>query len=285
MRLSCSINHFSGCSSAQAARSVVDMKMTALRLPRLTVPLLIGLALALPLAACGSEQSDEAAVAELDSKLVGKGSDPAVNAALNDRILVDPDLTDSANVNTVKEADRPLSGAVPADGGYDGDASIEALDGAKLLRAPKPTVVAAEDCSNCGERRAVTLGALAADQGVTRGKGTCEAKLQYGAAWANRMPPEFPVYPKGRVKEAGGVDGGICDIRVASFTTSAGMQAVLDYYYTRARKSGYSAEHQLRAGEHVLGGTRDNDGGAYFITFNPHPAGGTAVDIVANNGR
>jgi hypothetical protein len=255
------------------------------RFPRLTLPLLIGVALALPLAACGSAKTDDAAVADLDNKLVGKGSDPEMNAALNDRILVDPDLTDSANVNTIKAADKPLSGAVPADSGYDGDASIEALDGAKLMRAPKPVVVAAEDCTNCGEKRAVTLGALAADQGVTRGKGTCDAKLQYGAGWAMRMPAEFPVYPKGRVKEAGGVDGGICDIRVATFTTSAPMQNVIDYYYTRARKSGFSAEHQIRAGEHVLGGTRDNDGGAFFLTFNPAPGGGTSVDIVANNGR
>ena len=253
--------------------------------PRLTFPLLLGMALALPLAGCGSDNGNEAAVAELDNNLVGKGADAAANGALNDRILVDPELTDSANVNSVKGSDKPLSGAAPAGRGYDGDASIEALDSAKLMRAPKATVVSAEDCTNCGERRAATLGGLAADQGVTRGKGTCDAKLQYGAGWANRMPPEFPVYPRGRVKEAGGVDGGICDIRVASFTTSAAMQNVIDYYYTRARKSGYNAEHQIRAGEHVLGGTRDNDGGAYFITFNKAAGGGTAVDIVANNGR
>lgn len=254
-------------------------------IPRLTFPILLGLALALPLAACGNQGADEAAVADLDNKLVGKGSDPVVNAALNDRILVDPDLTDNANKNSLKAATKPLAGAAPADSGYDGDASIEALDGAKLMRAPKATVVAAENCTNCGERRAATLGGLAADQGVTRGKGTCDAKLQYGAGWANRMPAEFPVYPRGNVKEAGGVDGGICDIRVVTFTTSAAMQNVIDYYYTRARKSGFNAEHQILAGEHVLGGTRDNDGGAYFITFNAKAGGGTSVDIVANNGR
>lgn len=251
---------------------------------RLTVSLFLSAA-ALPLAACGQAAGDEAAVAELDNKLTGQGSDPAMNTALNDRILVDPDLTDSANVNTVKDSDKPLSGAIPADSGYINDSSFEALEGAKLLRAPKPTIVAAEDCKGCGDQRAVTLGALSADQGVTRGKGTCDAKLQYGATWATRMPAEFPVYPRGRVKEAGGVDGGICDIRVASFTTSAAMQNVVDYYYTRARKSGFSTEYQLRAGEHALGGTRDNDGGAYFITFNAAPGGGTSVDIVANNGR
>lgn len=254
--------------------------------PNIRNRLLVALTLALPLAACGGKTDDaDAAVAALDNKLVGPGSDPAINAALNDRILVDPELTDSANVNSVKSAELPLSAAIPPDSGYDGDTNIAVLDNAKLLRAPKPTVVAAEDCTSCGEQRAATLGALAADQGVARGKGTCEAKLQYGAGWAGRMPPEFPVYPRGRVKEAGGVDGGICDIRVVSFTTSVAMQDVIDYYYTRARKSGYNAEHQIRAGEHVLGGTRGIDEGAYFITFNRHAGGGTAVDIVANNGR
>lgn len=256
-----------------------------LALNRPLIAIAIALSLPLGLAACGKTKTDDAAVAELDNKLAGKGSDPALNGALDDRILVDPDLTDSANVNTVKNPPAPLDGSLPADTGSDGDASIEALNGAKLLRAPKPTVVDAEDCENCGAKQARTLGSMAIEQGVTRGKGTCDAKLEYGAAWASRMPAEFPVYPNGRVQEAGGVNGGLCDIRVVSFTTSTGMQAVIDYYYTRAHRSGYSAEHQIRAGEHVLGGTRDTDSGAYFITFNPAPNGGTRVDIVANNGR
>jgi hypothetical protein len=245
-------------------------------------------ALIIPLAlsACGKKAGDEAAVAALDEKLTGKGSDPAMNAALDDRILIDPDMTDGANVNVVKSADKPLSGALPPDNGYDGAiASAEELDSVKLIHAPQPTVVAAQDCKNCGDKRAVTLGALAADQGVTRGKGTCDAKLQYGAIWATRMPFEFPVYPKGRVKEAGGVENGICDIRVASFTTAAARQDVVDYYYTRAKRSGFSADYEIRAGEYMLGGTRDNDGGAYVITFTALSSGGTAVDIVANNGR
>ncbi len=243
----------------------------------------------LMLAACGGDATNDAAIAELDEKLTGKGSDPAMNAALDDRILVDPQLTDSANVTTVSEAAEPLNGARPADTGYEGSAaSPEDLADTKIIRAPAPVVVDAEDCESCGDNRAATLGGLAQDQAIGRGKaggkGTCDAKLQYGAAWATRMPAEFPVYPKGRVKEAGGVDGGICDIRVVSFVTSSAMQDVVNYYYSRARSSGYSAEYQIRAGEHTLGGVRSNDGGAYVVTFNKTSAG-TAVDIVANNGR
>lgn len=247
------------------------------------------LALPFTLAACGDDIDNAEAVAQLDEKLAGKGSDPEMNEALNDRILVDPELTDSANVTTVQQADTPLNGKMPADTGVAAAsgsvASLEELNSAKLMRAPKPTVVAAEDCKSCGSQGATTLGGMAKDQSMQRGKGTCDAKMQYGARWATRMPPEFPVYPKGRIKEAGGVEGGLCDIRVATFTTSTEMQNVVDYYYTRAKKSGYSAEYQIRAGEHSLGGVRSKDDGAFFITFNRHPGGGTAVDIVANNGR
>jgi hypothetical protein len=238
------------------------------------------------LVACGKTKDNKAAVDALDEKLAGKGSDPAMNTAIDDRILVDPEMTDGANVTVVKTADKPLNGALPPDNGYDGDiASGEELDSAKLLRAPKPTVIAAENCTNCGDNRAVTLGALAEQQGVKRGKGTCDAKLEYGAGWATRMPYEFPVFPRGRVKEAGGVENGLCDIRAVSFSTSAAMQDVVDYYYSRAKHAGFSADYEIRAGAHVLGGVRDKDGGAYVITLNAHPGGGTAVDIVANNGR
>lgn len=254
--------------------------------------LLASAAVALPLglSGCGDDIDNEEAVAQLDEKLAGQSSDPEMNEALSDRILVDPELTDSSNMTTVKEAEAPLNGKMPADTGMAGGtesttASMQELNNAALMRAPKPTVVAAEDCKACGDQRATTLGGLANDQAQSRGKGTCDAKMQYGARWATRMPPEFPVYPKGRIKEAGGVDGGLCDIRVATFTTSAKMQNVVDYYYTRAKKSGFSAEYQIRAGEHSMGGVRNNDDGAFFITFNAAPGGGTAVDIVANNGR
>jgi hypothetical protein len=252
---------------------------------RFTTALLSASMLTLGLSACGTQANDED-VAALDEKLTGKGSDPAMNAALEDKILVDPALTDSSNSNMVKAPDSPLDGSVPPEGGaITTVASAEELDGAKLMRAPKPKIVDAGDCRDCSANRPQTLEALAAEQGVKRGKGTCAAKLQYGAGWAARMPTEFPVYPKGRVSEAAGVEGGICDIRVVSFSTSASMQAVADYYYTRARRSGFSAEYEVRNGEHVLGGTRDNDGGAYVVTLNPASGGGTTVDIVANNGR
>lgn len=242
-------------------------------------------ALPFTIAACGKAKTDKDAIAALDEKLVGKGSDPAMNAALDDRILIDPNLADASNMTTVAEAVKPLNGALPADNGYEGSTATAAdLADTKIMRAPAPKIVAAENCTGCGETRAVTLGGLARDQGISRKKGACDAKMQYGAIWATRMPAAFPVYPKGRVKEAAGVAGAPCNIRVVSFTTSAAMQDVVDYYYSRARRAGFTADYEIRAGEHMLGGTRASDDGAYVVTFGRAPGGQTSVDLVANNG-
>jgi hypothetical protein len=266
------------------------MRITGSSIQTIAVALAVGFS-SLTLSACGSSDEKAKGIEALDEKLAGKGSDPAMNAALEDRILVDPELSESANSNMVKVTDKPLEGAVPPDTSYEGDTSTaEVASTAKLMRAPKPRVVADADvdsgCTSCGTAsKGQTLEDMAAMQGTKRGKGTCADKLQYGAAWSTRLPTEFPIYPKGRVKEAGGVEGGLCDIRAVSFSTSASMESVADYYYTRARRAGYSADYELRKGEHVMGGTRDNDGGAFVLFLNPLPGGGTAVDLVANNGR
>ncbi len=265
------------------------MRTTSTSFKTLATALALGIS-ALALSACGSSDKKAKGIEALDEKLAGKGSDPAMNAALEDRILVDPELSEGANSNMVQATDKPLEGSVPPDTGYEGDMpSSEEMGATKIMRAPKPRVVAdagGASCTDCASSaRGRTLEDMAAMQGVKRGKGSCTDKMEYGAAWSTRMPAEFPIYPKGRVKEAGGVEGGLCDIRAISFSTSATMESVADYYYTRARRSGYSADYELHKGEHVMGGTRDKDGGAFVVFLNPLPGGGTAVDLVANNGR
>lgn len=255
--------------------------------------LLAATAFALPLAltACGTGDGNEAELAELDDNLTGPSADPAMNDALEDSILVDPDLTDQANGNAIRGASGAVDGSVPPGASYAGaaegaNAAASAQLNGKILSAPKPRQMTSDDeCSSCGSGQGATLGARAEAQSARRGKGTCDQKLSYDMSWANRMPPEFPVYPKANVKEAAGVEGGLCDIRVVSFTTASPMKSVVDYYYTQAKRGGYDAEYLLRGGEHVLGGTRSSDDGAFVVTLNKRAGGGTAVDIVASNGR
>ena len=255
---------------------------------RLTMAALV---LPLALAACGEAPDNKAELAELDDNLTNPTNDPAMKGALEDQILVDPDLADQNNVNAVRGASTPANAAVGPDASPNGSAeggksaANAEFSGTGMLSAPAPTVMTKEECGSCGANKGVTLGQKAEQQYARRGKGTCDQKLSYNMGWSNRMPPEFKVYPKARVQEAAGVEGGLCDIRVVSFTTAASMKQVVDYYWTKAKRGGYSAEYVLRDGDHVLGGTRDSDDGAYVITLATRGDGGTSVDIVANNGR
>lgn len=215
-------------------------------------PVLLPIALlALPLSACSD--GDELTTEQVDAELAA--ADPEANVGLNETILVDPELTNSSNNNAVQNVNGSVSGARPADRGSTSDAlTLAEIKNAPSLVAPAPTRLAEEDCDSCGQNgRGTTLGARAEQQSIQRGKGGCDAKLQYGASWANRMPAEFPVYPRGRVIEAAGVDGGLCDIRVVNFTSNVAMKKIVDYYYSLAKHTNYSAEYVTRDGEHTLG--------------------------------
>ncbi|MEO9599312.1 hypothetical protein [Parasphingorhabdus sp.] len=228
-------------------------------------------ALPLTLAACGSNETSEEDLAKLDENLT---SDPAMNDALEGAILSDPDLTDQANRNAIRGANGAADGSVPAGTGEDGSAAAKAALGGKMLVAPKPKQMTAAD-------GAMTLGDKAELAAARRSSPVCKEKLSYDMRWANRMPPEFTVYPKAAVQEA----AGRCDLRVVSFTTATPIKSIVDFYYTKAERGGYDAEYLLRGSEHVLGGTRSKDDGAYVITLNKRSGGGTVVDIVASKGR
>ncbi|CAN5236134.1 hypothetical protein BH10PSE12_BH10PSE12_35580 [soil metagenome] len=240
------------------------------------------LALPLLLAACGGDK-DANALAELDATLTNNAADPALREALADQIVVDPELARQSNARAVRPAEMPITGGVPVLPGNAVAAAAEAkkMVGGTLMSAPAPTQ--GEVCTNdCAAKRPVTLGALARQQG--KGQKLCGA-LAYDMGWAERLPAAFPIYPRARLMEAAGVDGGPCGLRAASFVSAVPMQSVIDFYYTQAKRAGYDAEHQIRNGEHVLGGTHPGDQGAYVITFADAPGGGTAVDIVASGGR
>lgn len=209
------------------------------------------------------------------------GVDPALAAALQDQIMVDPALGQQANGDSVRPPTQPYSGAVPADG-VAANSDVLAADG-ELMRAPAP-VQADANCKQCAAaREAVTLGGLAERQADGKTSG-CAAQLQYSAGWANRLPADLPLYPHARVTEAAGASGGQCALRVVSFSAPVSLQGMLDWYYTKATKAGYTSEHQVDGEQHILGGTRDRDDGAYVLFMTSRADGGTDIDLVANNG-
>lgn len=229
----------------------------------------IALLAAVATSAC---HSDRKKVDALDNDLVANQQDPALASALNDQIMVDPALTRQSNDAAVRPPAQPYTAESPAAGGAD------RATGA-VRAAPAP----GKDCPQCATRKgALTLGELAKRQ-QGQGLGTCAANVQYSATWANRLG-DLALYPGAAVTEAAGSNDRGCALRVVSFKTAAAPTRVIDWYYTQATKAGYDGEQQTDGTQRILGGTR-KDGGAYVVFVDPAANGGSAVDLVVNNGR
>ena len=183
-------------------------------------------------------------------------ADPALTSALADPILTDPTLSQQANRLSVRPPELPLRAEYPAESG-------------------SPPV-----------RRASLEHPGPAPAGRSCGTGTRgpAAEFRHGMEWADRLPAAFPPYPGGRVTEAAGQDSGACRVRVVTFRTADPHQRVIDWYQQRAVHAGYSAEHQARGREHVLGGVNRATDGAYYLIVTP-VEGGSEVALIVNNGR
>ncbi|ONF96344.1 hypothetical protein [Sphingomonas jeddahensis] len=235
-------------------------------------------AFALVATACGQTPDEKTAVSDLDNSIIqengaSSASDPVLQSALKDQIMVDPRLVQQANADTVRPPVQPESGAVPPDG--IADAAHKPVEG-EVRSAPPPTGT----CKQCAAaRRALTLGALAASQGASA---QCAANVTYSAAWANRLPQGAPLYPDAQVAEAAGADREGCALRVVSFASAAPMQRLLDWYYTRTSDAGYRAEHQAEGDEHILAGTKN--GAAFMLILKPRKGGGTTADLMVDGG-
>lgn len=233
-------------------------------------------ALALVVGACDQQSNAplneaEAARTEQDAN---DASDPVLESALRDQIMVDPKLVQQANADALRPPAQPESLALPPE--TIADAAHKPVAGA-LRAAPAPSA----NCPQCASaRRALTLGALAASQG---GSADCVRNVRYSASWANRLPDAVPLYPDARVIEAAGADGNGCALRVVSFASAAPMQRLLDWYYTRTVDAGYRAGHGQDAGEHVLAGTRE--AAAFMVRLRPRANGGTNVDLMVDAPR
>ena len=126
----------------------------------------------LALGACGGGGSENN-LAAIDNDLLANGADPALTSALEDQILVDPNLVQQAHPNTVRPPETPVQAQYPA-----GSASAQPASGG--------------------------TGAAA--------NGACAGPFQYGAQWAGRLPAGFPAYPGGRITEAAGNGDGRCRV-------------------------------------------------------------------------
>jgi hypothetical protein len=237
---------------------------------RFTDPFLLAAGAALLLAGCSS---NEAAVTEPED-------DPALSGALGEQIMVDPDLVGQNRANSA--ASMPShDGSLPTV-----DANPEAIAAARaealrlvggpgrMKKAPEPREVSGQLPADA----ALTAAARAA--AAPGGNADCAGRAQYTMQWAARLPRPFPVYPRGAVQEAAGTDSAGCSLRVVNFITPVPLGEVMDFYFTRARNAGFSAQRVLQGGDDVLAGVR---GGASYVVYARRlPSGNTEVDLVTS---
>lgn len=215
----------------------------------------------LALAACGSGTDNN--LSALDNELLGNGADPALTSALEDQILVDPNLVQQAQPNSARPPEGPVQAQYPGP---------EAPAGGQLAASGGATRPGGTRVQSATAR---TIGQEA---------GGCGAALSYGPEWAGRLPAEFPAYPGGRITEAAGSTAGDCRLRVVTFTTGDPHNRVLEYYRSRATRAGFDAEVERRGEDLLLGGVNQRTDGAYVVIVTPR-RNGTEVALVVNNGR
>ncbi len=218
------------------------------------------------LAACGSGEPEADPLAERD---------PAVTAALADPLMADPDLTSQNRGNAALTGGGPAAGEIPPfkRGQAELDAARAAAQdfaGGALRAAPQP--VAEQETSPAD---AATAAALV--RALPWGK-ACADKLGYTAAWAAKLPPAVPVYPRGHVQEAAGSDAPGCKLRAVHFQTPVPANEVLDFYATVAGKGGYALTAGKAGPDLTLTGMAK--GGAQFALFVRGSAGVSEVNLV-----
>lgn len=230
------------------------------------VSALAGLAL-VPLAACG----------ETDPPAPERQVDPAVLAAINDPILVDPDLSRQNEANAALTGG--IDGALPLENRTP-RAVAAARDEAMALVGGREAMMELPPVEETGEAAPLAARLSLTQRAVLAGAGEqCAKQAERGFIWAARMPEAFPLYPRAAAQDAAGNDSPACALRAAAFRTPVPLAEVLAFYHTRARAAGYTSRRSERGEEQVLQGTR---GGAAFAVYaHADGEGATAVDLVA----
>lgn len=214
------------------------------------LPLLTGLAVA----GCGGRAHDDERQAL---------SDPVLTAALGEQLMVDPDLARMNPRHAVLTDPGPASAPIPPE-----DTSPETVAAARaeaarqaggaLLRAPEPVPAGP---SGAGLTAQLTANGALAESGGGR---DCAHRLSYAFAWAARMPPVLPVYPRGHVQEAAGSDDAGCRLRVVNFLTPVAVSDVIDFYWSRGTRAGLAPQHRMQGDDHVVSGRK---GAAAFVVY------------------
>lgn len=205
--------------------------------------------------------------------------DPAVTGALGDQIMVDPELAGQGEADAALSGQNAAAVEIPPEQRTPEAIAAAKAEAAKLVggaleKAPAASAGGADKLA----RQAATAAQVAARASGAAGT-DCASKVEFSARWAAALPQPLAVYPRGAVQEAAGTDGDGCRLRVVTFHTPVAPGDVMDFYYTRLRKAGFSAEHRSEGTDAVLGGSKAAQ--SYVIYVRKLDSGLSEVDLVS----
>lgn len=204
--------------------------------------------------------------------------DPIIQQALNDRLMVDPDLAfqNEGNAALTIGFDHSLP---PIDTSPDtllqirDDARVRLLDGGAVLELPEASQSDdVEPLAGVFNARERALKVPASRQ--------CLDGLEYSAIWAARLPSFAEILPRGAVVEAAGTGLKRCKLRVVSYRTPLSVKEALQFHWTNLVRAELKPRYlELAGGEYALQGAKRS--AAVAINAWPFSDKLTSVEIIS----
>lgn len=222
------------------------------------------------LAACSSSKPAPDPNAERDG---------AAAAALNDPIMVDPDLSAQNRGNSALSGGGPPQGDLPdfnrtpeeADAAR---AAVQAQLGAALQAAP----AAGSSAAKSRLAGALTMPAVAAASGIA--SKACAEGMGFTFGWAAQLPAGLQIYPRGHTLVAAGNDTNGCKVRAVRFVTPVAVNDAVDFYFASAKAAKLAPERRREGNDEVVAGKSGKASSAAYIR--QRADGLTEVDLISS---
>lgn len=218
-----------------------------------------------------SSCDEEATSAPVD--VVAK--DPLLSRALNDPLMVDPDLSwrNEANAVIAIRDGHPL----PPFNANDATVSrardalrLELLDNGQIPAMPLPS-----DAE--GKPSLANMTTADAMIGAVGSRSDCIENMTDDLNWSTGLPPWSSIMPHGMVQQAAGVDQGDCVVRVVRYLTPVSIDDALEYHFAKADRARFRIDLYSSPEAQIFAERRDQ---AMAFHVRKGPGGLTAVDIV-----
>jgi hypothetical protein len=205
--------------------------------------------------------------------------DGAAAAALNDPIMVDPDLSAQNRGNSALSGGGPPQGDLPDFNRTPEEAdAARAAAQAQLGAALQPAPAAASTAPKSRLAGALTMPAVAAASGIA--SKACAEGMGFTFGWSAQLPAGLQIYPRGHAVVAAGNDVGGCKVRAVRFVTPVSVSDAVDYYFASARGARLSPERRHEGDDEVIAGKLGSGSTAAYIR--KRADGLTEVDLISS---